>query len=85
MIKFEKVAIPMSLVIAVSDPERTAAGHPRVPRLIATRMFGIAAPFASSARTLVAGEIAWPPVVVVGCVMNWICAPAGTTFAICTV
>jgi len=72
MTKFEKVAIPLAIVIAVSDPERTAAGHARVPILIATRTLGIAAPVVSSARALIAGEIAWPPVVVVGCVMNWI-------------
>src|SRR5260370_23490097 len=72
--------MPSLPVIAVSAPERTAAGHAWVPKLIATRTFGIAAPVAVSVRTVTAGEIVCPPIVPAGCVTNWIRVPAGTGF-----
>src|SRR6516164_8031084 len=80
MRRLEKAATPSLPVTATSEPERMAAGHAWVPKLIATRTFGIIAPASFTARTRTAGEIAWPPIAPAGCVTNWICVPAGTGF-----
>ena len=67
----ENVAIPAASVTTDSDPERIGrfAVLP-IPSVTVTP--GTAAPVASKICTRTAGEIAWPAVVAVGCVMNWI-------------
>jgi hypothetical protein len=66
----EKVPMPDASVTADNVPERIGR-FVLVATPSVTVTPGIAAPVAPSARTRIAGEMAWPAVVALGCVMNW--------------